>query len=96
VGRGSNQAAESCHLLLERVASSVKSLSLTPTLTLTLTLTPTLTLTLDPDPDPDPDPNQVKSLSPAYMLAHELPLIVPFVRQRLNPNLTLTLSLFTP
>ena len=48
LGRGSHQAAESCHLLLERVATSVKS------------------------------------LSPAYMLAHELPLIVPFVRQRLE------------
>ena len=48
VGRGSHPAAESCHLLLERVAASVKS------------------------------------ISPAYMLAHELPLIVPFVRQRLE------------
>ena len=64
MGRGSNQAAESCHLLLERVATSVKS------------------------------------LSPAYMLAHELPLIVPFVRRRLEQlplprplPLTLTLTL---
>ena len=65
LGRGSHQAAESCHLLLERVATSVKS------------------------------------LSPAYMLAHELPLIVPFVRQRLEQldylaNRGLSVQVYSP
>ena len=73
VGRGSHPAAESCHLLLERVAASVKSKP-----------KPKPKPNPKPKPKPNPNPNQVKSISPAYMLAHELPLIVPFVRQRLE------------